>query len=948
VTAQPILDGMAQTPARDIDNSLAPFGAVQRTRTGWDATEPMRDDIRLLGAILGDTIREQNGEDILDLVERARVESFRVRRSEIDRSELARMFDGIDTDTAIQVIRAFTDFALLANVAEDIHRERRRAIHVAAGEPPQDSTLAATYAKLDAADIESDAVVELLADALVAPVITAHPTETRRRTIFETQNRITELMRARIPGTARTLGGADVELELRRHILRLWQTALIRLSRLRITDEIDSGLRYYPGAFLEVIPAINAEVREALQRRWPGSELLAQPILRPGSWIGGDRDGNPNVTGGVVREATGRAARTAFTHYLAELAVLEIELPLSARLVAVSDELNALADLVDQPLRADEPYRRAVRAIHGRLTATAEALLDDRPPNMRDLGLPAYLSADEMLADLDVVDASLRGHGDALLADDRLARLRESVRTFGFHLCGLDMRQNSDTHEEVVAELLAFAGAHPDYRSLDEDQRVALLAAELSTRRPLTRPGDELSDLGRKELGIMRAAAEAVAGYGPATVPNYIISMCQSVSDLLEAALLLKEAGLLDAAGDEIYAPVGIVPLFETIEDLQAGAAIMDAALALPLYRRIVAARGHRQEVMLGYSDSNKDGGYLAANWALYRAELDLVEMAARTGIRLRLFHGRGGTVGRGGGPSYDAILAQPPGAVGGSLRLTEQGEVIAAKYAEPKMARRNLESLVAATLESTLLDVEGLGDRAEAAYAVLDDLAARARECYADLVHRTPGFVEYFETSTPVSEIGALNIGSRPTSRKQTTKISDLRAIPWVLAWSQSRVMLPGWYGTGTAFADYIAEGQRLGEDRLAVLSELYRRWPFFATVLSNMAQVLAKSEMGLAARYAELVPDEALRERVLSKLVAEHDRCIETFKAITGYDDLLADNPALARSVFNRFPYLEPLNHLQVELLRRYRAGDTDERVQRGILMTMSGLATALRNSG
>ncbi|ORA71077.1 phosphoenolpyruvate carboxylase [Mycolicibacterium insubricum] len=958
---------MAQTSSRDTDNSLAPFGAVQRTRTGWDATEPMRDDIRLLGAILGDTIREQNGEEILNLVERARVESFRVRRSEIDRAELARMFDRIDTDTAIQVIRAFTDFALLANVAEDIHRERRRAIHVAAGEPPQNSTLAATYAKLDSVDIDSDAVVDVLADALVAPVITAHPTETRRRTIFETQNRITELMRARIPGTTRTVGGADVELELRRHILRLWQTALIRLSRLRITDEIDSGLRYYPGAFLEVIPAINAEVREALQRRWPGSDLLAQPILRPGSWIGGDRDGNPNVTGAVVREATGRAARTAFTHYLAELTVLEIELPLSARLVTVSDELNALADLVDQPLRTDEPYRRAVRAVHGRLTATAEAILDDRPSNMRDLGLPAYLSADEMLADLDVVDASLRGHGDGLLADDRLARLRESLRTFGFHLCGLDMRQNSDTHEEVVAELLAFAGAHPDYLSLDEDQRVALLTAELSTRRPLTRPGDDLSELTGKELGIMRAAAEAVAAYGPATVPNYIISMCQSVSDLLEAALLLKEAGLLDAAdpsiyarsdeqcssarkgpGESIYAPVGIVPLFETIEDLQAGAAIMDAALELPLYRRIVAARGHRQEVMLGYSDSNKDGGYLAANWALYRAELDLVEMAERNGIRLRLFHGRGGTVGRGGGPSYDAILAQPPGAVGGSLRLTEQGEVIAAKYAEPKMARRNLESLVAATLESTLLDVEGLGEQAEAAYAVLDDLAARARECYADLVHRTPGFVEYFETSTPVSEIGALNIGSRPTSRKQTTKISDLRAIPWVLAWSQSRVMLPGWYGTGTAFADYIAEGEQLGEDRLAVLSDLYRRWPFFATVLSNMAQVLAKSDMGLAARYAELVPDEALRERVFSKLVAEHDRCIATFKAITGYDDLLADNPALARSVFNRFPYLEPLNHLQVELLRRYRGGDTDERVQRGILMTMSGLATALRNSG
>jgi phosphoenolpyruvate carboxylase len=360
----------------------------------------------------------------------------------------------------------------------------------------------------------------------------------------------------------------------------------------------------------------------------------------------------------------------------------------------------------------------------------------------------------------------------------------------------------------------------------------------------------------------------------------------------------------------------------------------------------MVAGRGASQEIMLGYSDSNKDGGYLAANWALYRAELDLVEAAATTGIRLRLFHGRGGTIGRGGGPSYDAILAQPPGAVNGSLRLTEQGEVIAAKYAEPRIAHRNLESLIAATLESTLLDVEGLGDAAEPAYRVLDELAARAQRAYAELVHHTTGFVEYFEQSTPVSEIGSLNIGSRPTSRKATTSISDLRAIPWVLAWSQSRVMLPGWYGTGTALKDWIDDGDR--EQRVAVLRDLYRRWPFFQTVLSNMAQVLAKSDMGLAARYAELVDDAELRERVFGKIRAEHQLTIEMHGLVTGQDDLLADNPALARSVFNRFPYLEPLNHLQVELLRRYRGGEDDELLRRGILLTMSGLASALRNSG
>ncbi|MCB0933746.1 MAG: phosphoenolpyruvate carboxylase [Mycobacterium sp.] len=934
------------------DSTLEPIGEVHRTKVGREATEPMREDIRLLGAMLGDTVREQNGEYVFDLVERARVESFRVRRSEIDRAELAKMFDGIDVRDAIPVIRAFGQFALLANVAEDIHRERRRAIHIAAGEPPVDSTLAATYRKLDAADLDPAAVAYGLSGAFVSPVITAHPTETRRRTVFDTQNRIIELMRMRLHGLDETENGRSIETELRRQILMLWQTALIRSSRLQVADEIASGLRYYTAAFFDAIPRVNAEVRDALRRRWPDADLLSEPIIRPGSWIGGDRDGNPNVNADVVQLATSSAAFTALEHYFAELAALQRELSMSARLVEVSPELEDLAAQHEDPARADEPYRRAVRVVRGRLTATAmemadAGMLDRQPDGMLSLGLPAYQTPDQLLADLEVIEASLRDHGSELLAEDRLARLANAVEVFGFHLCGLDMRQNSETHEQVVTELLAWAGVHPDYSALAESQRVELLVAELSTRRPLIREGAELSALARKELDIIAAAARAVRLLGPAAVPTYIISMCQSVSDLLEAALLLKEAGLLDVSGPDRYAPVGIVPLFETIEDLQHGATILESALAVPVYRAIVDAQAATQEVMLGYSDSNKDGGYLAANWALYRAELELVESARKNGIRLRLFHGRGGTVGRGGGPSYDAILAQPPGAVDGSIRLTEQGEVIAAKYAEPRIAHRNLESLVAATLESTLLDVEGLGAAAESAYRVLDDLAARARRAYAELVHDTPGFVEYFEASTPVTEIGSMNIGSRPASRKQTKAISDLRAIPWVLAWSQCRVMLPGWYGTGTAVQEWIAENGG-AEDGVSVLRKLYETWPFFRTILSNMAQVLAKSDLGLAARYSELVADRDLRRRVFDKICAEHERTIAAYKLITGEDDLLADNPSLARSVFNRFPYLEPLNHLQVELLRRYRSGEDDDQVQLGILLTMSGLASALRNSG
>jgi phosphoenolpyruvate carboxylase len=833
-------------------------------------------------------------------------------------------------------------------VAEDIHRERRRGVHVAAGEPPQDSSLAATYAKLDLAELDSATVADALRGALVSPVITAHPTETRRRTVFVTQHRITELMRLHADGHTETSDGRSIDLELRRQVLTLWQTALIRLSRLKISDEIEVGLRYYAAAFFKEIPAVNAEVREALRARWPDADLLAEPMLRPGSWIGGDRDGNPNVTADVVRLATGSAAYTVLAHYLAELEDLEQELSMSARLMQVTPELGELSDSCNEAARADEPYRRAVRVIRGRLTSTAAEILDRHPPHELILGLRRYSTPGELRADLDTIDVSLRAHGSTLVADDRLASLREAVGVFGFHLSGLDMRQNSDVHEEVVGELLAWAGVHADYTSLPEEERVALLAGELGTRRPLVGEGARLSDLARSELDIVAAAAYAVETFGPAAVPNYVISMCQSVSDVLEAAILLKEAGLLDASGPEPYCPVGISPLFETIDDLHNGAEILQAMLELPLYRAIVAARGESQEVMLGYSDSNKDGGYLTANWAVYRAELALVEVARKTGIRLRLFHGRGGTVGRGGGPSYQAILAQPPGAVNGSLRLTEQGEVIAAKYAEPLVARRNLESLLAATLESTLLDVEGLGDSAEPAYAVLEEIANLARRAYSELVHETPGFVEYFKASTPVSEIGSLNIGSRPTSRKPTTSIADLRAIPWVLAWSQSRVMLPGWYGTGSAFEQWIKAGPEGESARVEVLHDLYQRWPFFRSVLSNMAQVLAKSDLGLAAHYAQLVPDEALRRRVFDKIADEHQRTIAMHKLITGHDDLLADNPALARSVFNRFPYLEPLNHLQVELLRRYRSGDDDEFVQRGILLTMNGLASALRNSG
>ncbi|HQV17996.1 MAG TPA: phosphoenolpyruvate carboxylase, partial [Gordonia sp. (in: high G+C Gram-positive bacteria)] len=785
-------------------------------------------------------------------------------------------------------------------------------------------------------------------DATVVPVITAHPTETRRRSVFEAQHRITDLLRAHLRQDPTPEEDEEIIEGIRRQILTLWQTALIRLERPRIEDEIRTGLRYYDAAFFEVVPKINTQVRQALRGAYPDAGIEDQPMIRMGSWIGGDRDGNPYVTEEVVGFSTTMAARTAIGHYLEQLEVLGMEMSLSTRLTVPFDALYALTGTSPEDPSADEPCRIALRHIRSRLAAKATAMFGEDVMRTSDLylvdGSAPYETAGELLADLDVIDAALRANSDEIIADDRLRTLREGVRTFGFNLYGLDMRQNSDMHEEVVAELIAWAGVHPDYTSLDEDERVALLSTELTSRRPLIGPDAELSELATKELGIVRAAAKAVALYGPEAVPNYIISMCQSVSDMLEAMILLKEAGLFDPNDGSPRSTVRVVPLFETIEDLQQGAATILAALDVPFYRKLVESQRGIQEIMLGYSDSNKDGGYMAANWALYRGELDLVEAAKKAGIRLRLFHGRGGTVGRGGGPSYDAILAQPPGAVQGSLRITEQGEVIAAKYSEPVKAARNLETLLAATIESSLLDVEGLGDDSESAYRDMDEIAALARAAYSKLVHETPGFVEYFTSSTPLSEIGALNIGSRPASRKQTKAISDLRAIPWVLSWSQSRVMLPGWYGTGSAFEQWI-DGD---ESKLATLRRYYEEWPFFTSVMSNMAQVMAKSDMGLANRYAQLVPDEELRDKVFGMIVDEHERTIKMYFTITGTNDLLADNPALKRSVYNRFPYLEPLNLLQIELLRQFRAGEDSPRIRRGIQLTMNGLATALRNSG
>lgn len=915
----------------------------------------LRDDIRFLGRILGKVISEQEGSEVYELVERARQISFQIAKGNLEMDTLVEVFKGIDPEKATPVARAFTHFALLANLAEDLHDAEAREQALDSGETPPESTLESTWLKLDEAEVKASDVSDVLRNAQVAPVLTAHPTETRRRTVFDAQKWITAYMQERqlllaAPKNARTQAKLDaIEKNIHRRISVLWQTALIRVARPRIEDEIEVGLRYYKLSLLEEIPRINRDVVLELRSRY-GKDIPAKAVIKPGSWIGGDHDGNPYVTADVVAYSTSRAGETVLKYYGRQLHTLEHELSLSDRMSSVTEELRELADAGknDVPSRVDEPYRRAVHGIRGRILATTAHLIGEHAVEGTWFKIfEPYSSPEEFAAELKIVDDSLRASHDELIADDRLAAIYAAVQSFGFNLYSLDLRQNSESYEDVLTELFQNAQVTADYRNLDEAAKTELLLKELRSPRPLIPNGGwDFTEPTERELGIFKMAAHAVEKFGPNMVPHCIISMASSVTDVLEPMVLLKEFGLIKAKGDTPVGSIDVIPLFETIDDLQAGAGILEDLWKIDLYRNYLQQRDNVQEVMLGYSDSNKDGGYFSANWALYDAELQLVDLCRSAGVKLRLFHGRGGTVGRGGGPSYDAILAQPKGAVRGSLRITEQGEIISAKYGSPETARRNLEALVSATLEASLLDVSDLSDP-ERAYEIMREISELSLQKYSSLVHEDPGFIDYFTQSTPLREIGSLNIGSRPSSRKQTSSVEDLRAIPWVLSWSQSRVMLPGWFGVGTALQQWIGSGEQATE-RIKELQELNETWPFFTSVLDNMAQVMSKAELRLAKLYSELIPDREVAQRIYDVIFDEYFLTKEMFCVITGSTDLLDENPLLARSVRSRFPYLLPLNVIQVEMMRRYRAGDESKGVSRNIQLTMNGLATALRNSG
>lgn len=916
--------------------------AFPKRETPNDA--PLIEDIRLLGQLLGTTIREQEGDEVFERIEKIRRLSVAFERDADLKAgrELDAILRALTTEEAVLVARAFSYFSHLANIAEDRHYIRRRDAHEQhMSSHERAGSLASTCSQLKTAGISPAAVSHALAHSVVSPVLTAHPTEARRKTLLDAESRIARLLAER-EYLRNENERRESEALLKARVVQVWQTRLLRFSSLTVRDEIENALSYYHTTFLREIPRLYAELEE----RFEGSPIA--PFFRMGSWIGGDRDGNPNVDAGTLKEAFRQQCEIALRHYLTEVHELGAELSMSRLLVGCTPELAALADRSgDTNLhRQDLPYRRALVGIYARLAATLEELTGATA--MRQAVTPAvpYKRPDELQADLAVIEASLKAHHGEALVPARLVPLRRSVQVFGFHLATVDLRQNSDRHEETLAEILSMARVTPDYAKLDELDKQTLLLRLLRDPRPLRIPGIVYSDRTESELAVFNAARDLRALLGPDSIRHYIISHTEAVSDLLEVFLLQKECALMRGVfGDAgTSAALLVVPLFETIRDLRHATPIMQDFFALPGVQDLIRASGGQQEIMLGYSDSNKDGGFFTSNWELYRASTELAAFFATCDdIVLRLFHGRGGTVGRGGGPSYQAILAQPPGTVKGQFRLTEQGEVIASKYANPDIGRRNLEALVAAVLEVTLL--ENNYSVPDEFITIADHISDVSTAAYRALVYETPDFADYFFSATPVAEIAELNIGSRPASRRASRRIEDLRAIPWSFSWGQARISLPGWFGFGSGVEAVLAESPQSG---MVLLQQMYRDWPFFRALLSNMDMVLAKTDLALASRYAELAPDRKLAERLFSRIETEWKRTVKALNEVTDTQERLADNPALAHSIRHRFPYIAPLNHLQVELIRRWREGAQDERTRRGILISINGIAAGLRNTG
>jgi phosphoenolpyruvate carboxylase len=866
--------------------------------------------VRYLEDLLAEVIRYLDGDAAADLVKRAHAVA--------DRSdeELEALFKGLDADQAVYLARAFTCAAMLSNLGEDVAGRK-------SAEEADDDGLPRTLPEAIQRLGGPEAAAPLVAKMRVAPVLTAHPTEVRRRAVVEREAEITRLMSLRrhhLPPPAEQ----QIRDDLFRELALLWKARMHRPERISPADEIRNSLAIVRRALL---PAL-AELYDG----WSAALGETATPLTLGSWLGGDRDGHPGVTGQTLTLALRSQARLILNHYSDEVRRLWFDMAVTSQLSQVSDELYALAGASPDASvhRQDEPYRRALQGIWERLSATANVLAGGTWPAQS----PPYATAAEFVADLEVVRDSIAANMGQRVIGRRLRTLIAVARACGFHLLSLDLRQNADVHERVVAELFARAGVDVDYLALDEEARVAALVAELMHERPLRSPFLAYGEETAKELATLDAATKAVRAYGEAALGAYIISKTASLSDILEPVVLLKQAGLV-MCGEGARSQVRIAPLLETIADLEAGPDLLRRWLALPLPPALFGEPG-RREIMVGYSDSNKDGGYVASRHGVARASGQLAETGREAGVDISFFHGRGGSVGRGGGPAAQAVMAQPPGTVCGRLRVTEQGEMIARRFGEQPVARKNLDSLAAAVL--TAAARTGDSGYTPQADAMLAKLAEASFHAYRELVYETPGFEDFFWAATPIAEIVGLNIGSRPASRTASRRIEDLRAIPWVFSWSQARFMLPAWYG----FAGGAARAGLDADDLRGLLAH-----PIFATLASNMEVALAQSDMAIAARYAGLCDAPASRA-IFETIRAEHAAACDLVREIHGVDSLLELHPELAESVALAAEVVDPLNHLQVELLARRRAGDEDPKLKLAIQLAVAGVASGLRNTG
>ncbi|MBR9971054.1 phosphoenolpyruvate carboxylase [Magnetospirillum sulfuroxidans] len=927
----------------------------------------LRARVKLFGNLLGSVLSEQERPQVLETVEALRKGFIQLRQHEdpAKRRALMRLIGALDPHTLSHVVRAFATYFLLANIAEEDFANQQRRRHVLSGERLWYGSFDDTLRELKAQGMSVEQLQELLDALRFQPVFTAHPTEAKRRAVLEAQRRLYVLARRLNNPNLAEHQRRDLNGQILNQVQVLWKTDEVRIQKPVVEDEIKNGLFYFRETLFDTVPRVYRNLGRALDNVYGeegGAKAFRIPaFLRFGSWIGGDRDGNPFVTDAVTKLAVRLQSREVLKHYRRRIEELQLQLTHSASLVrpsaAFEARLEADADIIAAAFGAKpgryafEPYRRKLHLMHYRLgvqISRIEALLDGLADPGRGAG---YAAEDDFMADLLAIADSLISHGDANVADAELQDLVVLVRSFGFFLAELDIRQESTRHTEAVAELFAKAANLPDYNELNESARIGVLADLLSHAGTPLLYAQDLSENTREILRVMHTMAGLRREISPHLFGAYVISMTHQASHVLEVLFLASFAGLCGRHQDGTWhCDIRVAPLFETIEDLSKIEPTLVRLLDVPAYRAMLTASGNVQEVMLGYSDSCKDGGILASSWSLYKAQRLISQTAQSRGVACRMFHGRGGSVGRGGGPTHDAIMAQPPGTVRGDIKFTEQGEVLSAKYSNADTATYELTMGISGLMKaSRCMSVACVPDQPDF-MAVMDELAVRGEDSYRDLTDKTPGFIDYFYEGTPVAEIGLLNIGSRPSHRAKGDRSKySVRAIPWVFAWAQSRQIIPAWYGIGAALKAW------RGDDpaRLARLREMARDWPFFRALLSNSKMSLSKSELSIAREYASLCGDGELAASIFARIAAEYEDSAAQMREVFESDELLSDNPQLAMSLARRNPYLDPLNHIQIIALRRYRdASDADPaeraRWQLPLLRSINALATGMRNTG